>query len=179
MKTLALIPGSFKPPHKGHYEMIKFYSDMVGGTGTVMVFVSKPKLKLNQRIDCFGREVNPDMAEKILKIYTKELSNVEIKVVEGSPVKPCYDLSEASGRAEIIVGASSKGKDLKRWEGMSEWLEQRNPEAVLRVVPFEMTTDMSASDLRAILNKKQEVIKFLPDHLSDSEKDEVYKLLIA
>ena len=26
-KTIALIPGSFKPPHKGHFDMVKFYAE--------------------------------------------------------------------------------------------------------------------------------------------------------
>ena len=27
-KTIALIPGSFRPPHKGHLDMIKHYAEI-------------------------------------------------------------------------------------------------------------------------------------------------------
>lgn len=40
--TCAVVPGSFKPPHKGHYDMVRQYSEMVGERGKVVVVVSDP-----------------------------------------------------------------------------------------------------------------------------------------
>ena len=50
----CLIPGSFRPPHQGHYEMISHYQSLTSEVGgKVIVLVSKPSNK-NERLTGSG-----------------------------------------------------------------------------------------------------------------------------
>ena len=74
--TVAIVPGSFKPPHKGHYEMIRQYSQLAY---RVLVLISAPSAK-SQRETKDGKIITPEMAKKILEIYTAGLGNVDIEI---------------------------------------------------------------------------------------------------
>ena len=39
-RMIALVPGAYKPPHRGHFEMVKHYSSEVGPNGVVYVIIS-------------------------------------------------------------------------------------------------------------------------------------------
>lgn len=177
MKKLVLIPGSFKPPHKGHYEMIKFYSEMVGDDGEVKVFVSDPKTKKHLRLDCFGREIPAIKSISILKTFCKTLKNVEVIMSQMSPVTDCYEAAKAAGEREIIVGVSCKGNDIKRWDRLPEWLKKNNPLATVKIIAANIKHNVSASELRAEINKKEKVMSSLPDHLSQIEKNKIFSYL--
>ena len=41
-KTVAVVPGAYKPPHKGHLDMVRKYADMAD---EVVVIISKPTKK--------------------------------------------------------------------------------------------------------------------------------------
>mgnify|MGYP006405434181 FL=1 len=38
-RVIALVPGAFKPPHAGHFEMVRHYSEMVGPDGHVLSLI--------------------------------------------------------------------------------------------------------------------------------------------
>ena len=38
-KTIAVVPGAYKPPHKGHLDMVRKYAEMAD---EVVVIISKP-----------------------------------------------------------------------------------------------------------------------------------------
>ena len=47
-RVVVIVPGSFKPPHKGHFEMVKSYSEL-WPTGQVHVLISAPSAKSERR----------------------------------------------------------------------------------------------------------------------------------
>ena len=68
MKTHApfycLIPGSFRPPHQGHYEMISHYQSLASEAGgKVIVLVSKPSKK-NERLTGSGQVITPQFVKE-------------------------------------------------------------------------------------------------------------------
>ena len=106
-QKIAVVPGSFKPPHKGHYEMIKHYSKLVGPSGKVLVFVSSPSAK-NERKTHDGKVISPELAKRILEIYCKSLGNVEIEIANGSSVRECYNIGKRFNSGTLIFGCSKK-----------------------------------------------------------------------
>ena len=40
-RVVVIVPGSFKPPHKGHFEMVKQYSELYP-SGQIHVLISAP-----------------------------------------------------------------------------------------------------------------------------------------
>ena len=62
----CLIPGSFRPPHQGHYEMISHYQSLASEVGgKVIVMVSKPSKK-NERLTGSGQVITPQFAKEKL-----------------------------------------------------------------------------------------------------------------
>ena len=181
---VAIIPGSFKPPHKGHYAMIKHYSDLVGPQGNVIVYVSKPSAKA-QRKTKDGRVITPEVAKAILDIYCSNLSNVQVDITPVSPVKSCYDIGDKLESGVLIFGCSKKGDDIKRFNQIKSYIESRNPNLIV-LDPSTTAVDVTASedgvvsatDFRNALDDPKAMIQFMPDHLNDAAKEKVIQLLM-
>lgn len=181
---LAIVPGSFKPPHKGHYAMVKAYSEMVGPDGKVLVVISAPSAK-NQRKTPDGKVITPEVAEQIMKIYCAKLPNVDATIAPGGPVKFCYDIGDKLESGILIFGCSKKDDDIKRFKSIKKYIEDRNPNLIV-IDPQTTAVDVtaasegvvSASDFRRAFGDPKLMAQYLPDHLTDGEKEEVIKLLL-
>ena len=179
----ALIPGSFRPPHKGHYAMFKYYSDLVGPEGKAIIIISDPQKA--KRLTSEGKPISAETTEQIIKLYCKNLPNVSI-IISQAPVKTCYDFGEQVAEGTLIFGCSKKDDDLKRFRAVKKYVEEHYPN--LYVIDPQTTaadtikvqgTNVSASDFRAVFDDRDKMKAFIPDHLSDSEKEEVINLLLA
>lgn len=183
-QKVALIPGSFKPPHKGHYAMIEHYSKLVGPTGKVIVFVSKPSAK-NARKTKDGKIIEPETVKQILDIFCKNLGNVEVEVSQVSPVKSCYDIGERLDSGVLIFGCSKKGDDIKRFKQIKQYIESRNPNLIV-LDPLTTAVDVtnsgdnavSATDFREAFDDPSRMMEFLPDHLNDGTKEQIINILL-
>lgn len=179
----ALIPGSFKPPHKGHYAMFKHYSDMVGPSGEVVIFISDPQKA--KRLTAEGKEIPAEVVKQIIDIYCKNLGNVTTQIAK-VPVKEVYDYGEKLDSGIVIFGCSEKDDDLKRFRTIMKYYEQHYP----NLTPIDPLTTavsvtsnsnvaVSASDFRKSFGDKEKMLSFLPDHLSNEDKEKVINLLLA
>ena len=82
MKSTALYPGGYKPPHIGHYKAAKIASQTAD---KVIVFVGSATRD----------RITQDMAVDLWELYTLEdRDKIEIRVSEGSPVTDFYDFIE-------------------------------------------------------------------------------------
>lgn len=178
---LAIVPGSYKPPHKGHYNMILKYAKLAR---EVLVLISAPSEKSIRRTKD-GKVITPEAAKEILKLYTSHLPNVKIEISPiPSPVGATYAELENDSHAgkKIALGASKKDGDWKRWLGAVEWTKKKNlnvkvidPE--LTAVPVENKPDgvpYSASNIRNNFDSPEKVKQDLPNHIDPVE---VYSIL--
>ena len=76
-KTIAIVPGAFKPPHKGHLDMVRKYA---AGADEVVVIISKPTKQGRYLPD--GTEVTSEDSLKIWQTLAAGLSNVRIEASE-------------------------------------------------------------------------------------------------
>ena len=96
-QTIALFPGAFKPPHKGHLEVVK---QLLQKSDQVVVLVS-PKTR---------EGVTADESVEIWDLYKTILDgSVEIKISEESPIKEVYNVVKDNPDTNFIL-AAGKGE---------------------------------------------------------------------
>ena len=132
-KTVAVVPGAYKPPHKGHLDMVRKYA---AGADEVVVIISKPTKQGRYLPD--GTEVTSEDSLKIWQTLAAGLSNVRIEASKdhASPVTAAYDFIGDKGPLntgdKVILGASTKDDDWKRWLSAAQYVkdgvELLNPE---------------------------------------------------
>ena len=132
-KTVAVVPGAFKPPHKGHLDMVRKYAN---NADEVVVIISKPTKQGRYLPD--GREITSEDSLKIWQTLASGLSNVRIEASQdhASPVTAAYDFIGDKGPLntgdKVILGASTKDDDWKRWLSAGQYVKDEvdllNPE---------------------------------------------------
>jgi len=112
-QTIAIVPGAFKPPHRGHLHMVEEYSNRAN---KVIVLISAP-LKNNRSISG-GQEITAEHSKQIWEMLSKDLNNVDIQISpKASPINAAYDFitnGSHSPSTNFIVGSSRKGNDYQK-----------------------------------------------------------------
>ena len=175
-KTIAVVPGAFKPPHKGHLDMVRKYADLAD---EVIVLISKPT-KGGRKLPN-GREITAEDSEAIWKVLAAPLSNVDVKIsTHASPINAAYEFVGDEGPINIgdtvILGASTKGDDWKRWTGAEKYVKdgvKLMPPEQSAVSPTERPdgTPFSATDFRNALGNPEnsaEIAEFVGEENVDN-----------
>jgi len=186
-RTIALIPGAFKPPHKEHLAMVQHYSKIAN---KVFVFVS-PLSRGEKKKD--QAAVGVDNAIALWNLYKKtyKLRNVIIqKSEDNSPVHTSMEWIASNYKLKdcILLGASTKpdargvpdaaGRfDRGGIEDELKFKHNITDEMVTLLDPLDpkivytYTVEMSATDFRkAIEVKDYETIRsFLPDNVDENQ----------
>ena len=155
-KTVAIVPGAFKPPHNGHLAMVREYAAMAD---EVIVLISRPT-KTGRSLPN-GREITAEDSLKIWELLTSDIPNVEVGVSShASPLTAAYEYVGRDGPllpgTKVILGASTKGGDAKRWAGAEKYIK----DGVELIDPLTSAVEptlrpngepYSASDMRTLL----------------------------
>ena len=159
--NVAILPGKFKPPHKGHLDMVKHYSNIAD---RVVILIS-PKDKDG---------ITPDISKRILQMYVADagISNVDIQVSEhSSPVTAAieYGNNPEMAGTRIILGASTKGGDAAERFGrnMQQYVEDAQVLNPLDYAFDPIGEVLSATDFRLALKNNENIEHFLPETSSD------------
>jgi cytidyltransferase-like protein len=142
--TIALFPGAFKPPHKGHLEVVE---QLLQKADQVVILVS-PKTRDG---------VTADESVEIWDLYKTILDgSVEIKISEESPIREVYNVVKDNPDTNFIL-AAGKG-EIDRFKSA---LQFPNVKIFDAGVAGE---GVNATGLRAALagNNPSEVEKFIP-----------------
>jgi len=161
--TIALFPGAFKPPHKGHFAVVK---KLLENADQVTVLIS-PKTR---------EGITADESVAVWELYKTLLDgSVEIRVAAENPVRETYDVIKNNPDTNFIVAFGKNDADRFRQMG-------KNPNVkVLDAGTFE---GQNATGLRAALlaNNEDAIKQFLPDGvdiadflmaLSKAKKEEI------
>ena len=184
-RVVVLVPGSFKPPHKGHYEMVKQYSE-THPQGQVHVLISAPSANSERRTKD-GKLITPSAAKQIFELYAHPLNNVTISVSEfPSPVTAAFEsLKTLDPGTTVILGASKKDNDWKRWTSAQAWAEKEgleldiwNPEeTAVDVVANDLGRPYSASNIRDNFDDFEQIKADIPEHVNPEEIKTIFDLL--
>ena len=181
-KTVAIVPGAFKPPHNGHLAMVREYARIAD---EVIVLIARPT-KTGRSLPN-GREITAEDSLKIWELLTSDIPNVEVGVSNhASPLTAAYEYVGRDGPllpgTKVILGASTKGGDAKRWAGAEKYIK----DGVELIDPQSSAVEptlrpngepYSASDMRTLLGAAEtdeNAIEELEDFIGD---DNVFDLL--
>lgn len=180
-RTIALVPGSFKPPHKGHFEMFKHYAR---NADEVYVVISEPQNPKSVRRTPEGRYIPAEIAQEIFQIYAENegIRNIQF-ITDPAPVKFVYDYfaERTQPGDKIILGVGGKGEDATRYKNAAKYA----PEGVqfdINVFPTVGGDEpISSSDIRNKLDglTTEDLLPYIPDSLRNNETvvNAVYNLL--
>ena len=106
-ETIAAVAGGFKPPHRGHLEMIQYYADM---SDRVKLFISETSRAIKG--DESGRSITADQSIAIWDKYLKDAGlsdKVDVQIISGSPLTATYSVLEnASPGQTVLMGCGAK-----------------------------------------------------------------------
>jgi hypothetical protein len=171
-EAIVLLPGGFKPPHKGHFEALKFLLKKAN-TSSAKVFVGKKERD----------GITQDQAIKIWEVYKKYLpQGVEIVGVTGSdkagrdatPLSMTYDFIDNNKNLykSFFVGAGEE--DLARFKGL-EKDKQTYPNTMVISIPPQFNRISGTQTRKNIITKADSALSFIPDEVK--ERDQVRRIL--
>ena len=171
---IALLPGGFKPPHLGHYNMAKYLADFADN---VIIRIGQKeregiRKELALEIWNYYKEFDPDSRSGKLVISVAQ---------SPSPVRDVYDFVEqtAPEGSTVILGLGEKDASDGRYNSIPKFAEPRNIKSEIELVPPQ-AGGISGTRMREIIksNNKEEFFKFIPDYLPEEIKEEIWTKLL-
>lgn len=124
---VALYPGAFKPPHRGHLAVIKALKKQAK---KVVVLISNP-MGATRALPLSKTVITAEKAKEMFEKMLGGLSGVEVVISpEPSPVSaaiqyvedaPSGDLSTAPKGSTVVLGCGDKGSDLDRYKNINKY----------------------------------------------------------
>ena len=154
--TIALFPGSFKPPHKGH---VKAAEALAVDADVIYIFVSAPQLSgralknggtisADQSIQCWNTMLDKSPIKNKVKVMIgpEGVASPMMTAIDFVQHKPSPDnLYAAPKNATVILGVGAKGSDADRYgdKVMTKSKEMRPDLSIITksVGPFEHSAE--------------------------------------
>ena len=163
-KHTVLIAGGFKPPHKSHYDFIKFYLDNPC-VEEVILFCGEKKrdtisLEATEAVlEAYGLMKHPKLT------YKRATRRNGKKGSYTNPLADCYDWADHNFGCACGLGWSSKDKGYQ--DGFVKYFS--GDPTIVTPPMFDQKDDLSATQFRKALESNESIQKFLPDHVGESE----------
>ena len=180
-KRVALLPGGFKPPHAGHYELAKHLASLPDIDEVVVIIGKNPRFDEKNKI-----AVTADQSKRLWDIYTENNENIKTRVQTGkTPVADVYDLiADTSSFSEgdtVILGKSDKDEGDTRFSRAQSYAERNNPGVNVeeKIMPAFGGEGMGGTALRNLIaaDKKDTFLSKLPKHLNQTKQEEIWEIV--
>ena len=163
--TIALYPGGYKPPTKGHFHSFDY---ILQDADKGVIFIGKK--------DRDG--ITAEQSKQIWEIYAKYLDKpVEVVIANVTPVRSVYEYADENKDVNIIVGAGDKDDDVKRYSYFEKNIEKYPLVRVVKIplqaegISGTMTRELIASDIDKAIEY------FTPEVLSTEDKATIKQIL--
>jgi hypothetical protein len=146
LKTIALYPGAFKPPHKGHFEIVQRLSKVADEVLIIISAIAREGVTAEQSLSAW-------------KIYLPLLPKAKLVISDKpSPVSYVYNVIKENPTTNFIV-AFGKGEEA-RFNALLDKTKYPN----VKVYDAGNIENLSATNFRNALKLKDQVAinKFLP-----------------
>ena len=167
--TIAVVPGAFKPPHKGHLSMVESLAE---NADKVIVIISTP-LKGGRALPS-GKVIDSDHAVQIWNAYLDgspaKNKTIVMKSPAASPVGVTYDFVMkapdatdplvAPPNTTVLLGCGDKEDDKSRYENI---ISKAREDLEIKVQVCELTAKHSPEYLN-LLKTNPAVIELLPSN---------------
>lgn len=158
--SIGLFPGGFKPPHKGHFHIVK---ELAKRVDLIMIFIG-PRTRDN---------INSKDSRIIWEIYRNYI-DVPVAIVESSssPVKDVYSFIKEHGGNYKDVYVTTSEDELSRYKSLSKNGSKYGNVTIFPVEALK-TSDgqkVSGTDIRT---SQLGNMDWIPNELSDSDAQQV------
>lgn len=168
-KIVAIYPGGFKPPTKGHFKAFKY---LIEQATSGIVYIGKSERE----------NITADQSFKIWNIYKDYFNKpVHIEISAISPVRSVCDYVDQNladnDITSFIVGAGSKGNDVSRFRYFEKNIE-KYAKVQIAQIPIQ-ENNISGTKTRELINNKDNnaLNYFVPECLSKEDKNKVARVL--
>tara|TARA_B100000989_G_C19526918_1_gene467411 strand:- start:532 stop:3672 length:3141 start_codon:yes stop_codon:yes gene_type:complete len=150
--TIAILPGSFKPPHKGHLRALEAIEERSGTenlpeVNKYLVIISSPSLQSSRPLPMSGKTISADQAKQMwMVMLDKSPVKNKVQIILGdaentSPMRITYNyvlgqpdptsLLVAPKDSNIVLVVGDKENDASRFGGMREKVAKVRPDLTL------------------------------------------------
>jgi len=176
MKKIALLPGGFKPPHAGHYNMAKWLAKNTDADVVVVKVGAKERDGVTREMSLqlwnLYKDSDPDPLSKKLLIQPS---------TSNSPVRDVYDFVEdtAPEGSTIYLGMGEKDINDARFKNIGKFAEPRGITFQTTLVPPQ-AGGVSGTEMRGFIKNQQDTFFYnaLPDHMSTMDKEDAWAIVI-
>lgn len=144
-RTVALYPGKFKPPHKGHFEVAKSLLDKAD---EIRIVISPVPVD----------GITPQQSKSVWDLYNSLLGGkLNIVIADVSPVKYVLDTIK-NNPSDKFIAVFGKG-EFDRYKSLTT-----NPN--VSIYDGGTVEELNARDLRKALETGQDISRYLPNGVS-------------
>ena len=170
-KVVALYGGGFKPPTKGHFEVAKKTLEEHPEITKLYIVVGSG----------VRNNITTDESVSIWSIYKQYLSDKVEIVTSQSPLKYIKDYiqNNPENKTYVVLGTREGNEDdVQDFFKRKEFFEKYGNNAeVLNITTADGISGTKAR--KAAAQSKEEFLKYVPDQLTDEEKDTVYNSVLS
>ena len=177
MEKIALLPGGFKPPHAGHYNMAKWLANNTDANTVIVKVGAKERDGITR-----------DMSLKLWDLYrstdsdpaANKLSIIPSK--HNSPVKDVYDFieQEAPENSTIYLGMGEKEMKTndQRFANIGKFADPKGINFETKLVPPQ-AGGVSGTDMRGFIMDKDQYsfFDYIPKHLTPEQKEQAWQIV--
>ena len=175
MEKIALLPGGFKPPHAGHYNMAIWLAENTDADTVIIKIGAKER-------DGITREISL----KLWNLYRNNDTNESSRKLtilpsdSNSPVQDVYDFIEnkAPNGSIIYLGMGEKDINDSRFNNIPKFADPKNIKFETTLVPPQ-AGGVSGTKMRDFIKTgdKTSFQNFIPSFLSKEQKDQAWELV--
>tara|TARA_R100000030_G_scaffold83161_1_gene66103 strand:- start:184 stop:696 length:513 start_codon:yes stop_codon:yes gene_type:complete len=169
MQYTVLIPGGFKPPHKGHYDYIKFYLENPDVEKVILFCGDKERDGVTQEhmeriLELYGLMSHPKMEYRRATIRKGKKNYT-------NPLADCFDWGDENKEKRFGLGCSEK--DAGYQTSFGDYFYDNNNYVCVPI--FKMRDKISATQFREALQNNKSIQKFLPDGVDEQSVLALFK----
>lgn len=154
-ETIAIYPGKFKPPHIGHFEVAK---QLLNNADKIIIAISDKEVE----------GISAKQSKAVWELYNTLLDGkLDIKIIQGSPVKYVLDTIEAHQNVHYIA-VYGKGEE-SRYRGIGKDPRYMNAKTFDGGSISSGDKTINATDLRVALANSKDISKFLPKGITPDQ----------
>ena len=177
-RRIALFPGKFKPPHRGHLEYISNIANR-SDVDEVLIMISPRDLP----------EVSKDQSLAIWHKYLEKApNNIGVEISDyRSPVTATYEfladptMTEPGDVVLMVKSSKDEKKGDSRFDAIKSWAASKNPDISVDEIVEDPVVDaddvaFSAENIRKTIssNNKEEFARYIPDSV---DVDEIWNIV--
>ena len=173
----ALFPGSFKPPHRGHFQSVQELLAYPEVDEVVVIISNRCRILPQTRL-----AIDAETARAIWHLYVAEFPRVRVEVAEHTAVEHALEYLNRSDAGEKLLYCIGQS-DLTAGDDRFAEIDRLSRETGASASIVTTETGTRSTELREFLTAgtagRRDFFTRLPDHLSDHDREAVWQLCQA